>query len=126
MKETEITDLLYQWEESYKKGLLSFWSLFSLTQRPMYAYEMKEEIIEFSQGSISADDNSIYRALKRFTISGLIEGKMYPSPSGPDRKYFSLTPLGTDLLRQFIKRNILVFQNKKFEKAIQSFLDTNE
>jgi len=126
MKKTEITDLLYQWEESYKKGLLSFWSLFSLTQRPMYAYEMKEEIIEFSQGSISADDNSIYRALKRFTISGLIEGKMYPSPSGPDRKYFSLTPLGTDLLRQFIKRNILVFQNKKFEKAIQSFLDTNE
>jgi len=126
MKKTEITDLLYQWEESYKKGLLSFWSLFSLTQRPMYAYEMKEEIIEFSQGSISADDNSIYRALKRFTTSGLIEGKMYPSPSGPDRKYFSLTPLGTDLLRQFIKRNILVFQNKKFEKAIQSFLDTNE
>ena len=123
MSKSETSDLLHQWEESYKKGLLSFWTLLSLTQRSMYAYEMKEEIVKFSQGSISADDNSIYRALKRFTTTGLIEGKMSPSPSGPDRKYFSLTPLGEDLLRQFIERNILVFQSERFTKVIQSYLD---
>jgi DNA-binding PadR family transcriptional regulator len=89
----------------------------------MYAYEMKEEIVKFSQGSISADDNSIYRALRRFTTTGLIEGKMSPSPSGPDRKYFSLTPLGTDLLRQFIERNILVFQSEEFIKTTKSYLE---
>ena len=126
MSQSKTTDLLHQWEESYKKGLLSFWILFSLTQRSMYAYEMKEEIVKFSQGSISADDNSIYRALKRFTTTGLIGGKLSPSPSGPARKYFSLTPLGTDLLRQFIERNILVFQSKEFMKVIQSYLDTNK
>lgn len=123
MDKSDTTDLLRQWEESYKKGLLSFWILLSLTQRSMYAYEMKEEIVKFSQGSISADDNSIYRALKRFTSTGLIEGKTSPSPSGPARKYFSLTPLGTDLLRQFIERNILVFQSEPFTKAIQSYLN---
>jgi PadR family transcriptional regulator PadR len=122
MAQTNTQDLLNQWEESYKKGLLSFWILFSLTQRSMYAYEMKEEIVRFSQDSISADDNSIYRALRRFTATGLIRGTMAPSPSGPDRKYFSLTPLGTDLLRQFIERNILVFQNEQIIKAIQSYL----
>jgi DNA-binding PadR family transcriptional regulator len=125
MTKSETTDLLHQWEESYKKGLLSFWILFSLTQRSMYAYEMKEEIVKFSQGSISADDNSIYRALKRFTRTELIKGKMSPSPSGPDRKYFSLTPLGTDLLRRFIERNILIFQSEPFIQAIQTYLDRN-
>ncbi len=123
MAQTNAQELLNQWEESYKKGLLSFWLLFSLTQRSMYAYEMKDEIVNFSQGSISADDNSIYRALRRFTSTGLIKGTMTPSPSGPDRKYFSLTPLGTDLLRQFIERNILVFQSEEFIKTIQSYLD---
>ncbi|MBW8010699.1 MAG: PadR family transcriptional regulator [Chloroflexi bacterium] len=126
MTENEITDLLHQWEESYKKGLLSFWILFSLTQRPMYAYEMKTEIIKFSQDSISADDNSIYRALKRFTKTGLIEGKLYPSPSGPARKYFSLTAVGTELLRKFIERNILIFKSEEFSTTIQSFLDINK
>ncbi len=123
MAQANAQELLNQWEESYKKGLLSFWLLFSLTQRSMYAYEMKDEIVNFSQGSISADDNSIYRALRRFTSTGLIKGTMTPSPSGPDRKYFSLTPLGTDLLRQFIERNILVFQSEEFIKTIQSYLD---
>jgi len=122
MAQPNTQDLLNQWEESYKKGLLSFWILFSLTQRSMYAYEMKEEIVNFSQGSISADDNSIYRALRRFTTTGLIKGTMEPSPSGPDRKYFSLTPLGTDLLCQFIERNILVFQSEQILNAIQSYL----
>jgi DNA-binding PadR family transcriptional regulator len=122
MTKPNTNDLLTQWEESYKKGLLSFWILFSLTQRSMYAYEMKEEIVKFSQGSISADDNSIYRALRRFTTTGLIEGKTSPSPSGPDRKYFSLTPLGKTLLREFIERNILVFQSEQLINAIQSYL----
>lgn len=123
MTQTNTKDLLTQWEESYKKGLLSFWILFSLTQRSMYAYEMKEEIDKFSQGSISVDDNSIYRALRRFTAAGLIKGKTSPSPSGPDRKYFSLTSLGTTLLREFIERNILVFQSEQLIKAIQSYLN---
>ena len=56
MAQSNTQDLLNQWEESYKKGLLSFWILFSLTRRSMYAYEMKEEIVKFSQGSISADE----------------------------------------------------------------------
>lgn len=110
--------LLYQWEETYKKGLLSFWVLLSLTERPMYAYEMREHIAEFSQGSVSADEKSIYRALKRFTDSGLIEGEKRPSSVGPDRKYFDLTPLGHELLAKFAKRNISPLASKSVQSAI--------
>ena len=120
---SDVAELLPQWEESYKKGLLSFWILFSLTRRSMYAYEMKDQILEFSHGSISAEENSIYRALRRFITAGLVDSEIRPNPNGPDRKYFSLTPLGTELLRQFIERNLLIFQNDVFIAASREFLN---
>jgi DNA-binding PadR family transcriptional regulator len=124
--ESEVEELLPQWEESYKKGLLSFWILFSLTHRSMYAYEMRGEILKLSQGSISAEENSIYRALRRFIQAGLVDGEEQESPNGPARKYYLLTPLGTQLLKQFIERNLLVFQSNAFLTASQTFLKTNK
>lgn len=122
MIKTDTSRLLQQWEESYKKGLLSFWILFSLTQRSMYAYEMSKEINDISQGSIKVEDNSIYRALKRFIEADLIDFNMQSSPNGPARKYFYLTDLGKDLLHQFIKRNILVIQSERIINASNKFL----
>lgn len=126
MVKTDDSKLLQQWEESYKKGLLSFWILFSLTQRSMYAYEMRKEIYDLSQGSISVEDNSIYRALKRFIEADLVSFNMQSSPNGPARKYFCLTSSGKDLLNHFIKRNILVFQSEKIVNASQEFLTSNK
>jgi DNA-binding PadR family transcriptional regulator len=124
--ESEVEELLPQWEESYKKGLLSFWILFSLTHRAMYAYEMKGEILKLSQGSISAEENSIYRALRRFIQAELIDSEAQESPSGPARKYYSLTPLGTQLLKQFIERNLLVFQSESFITASHTFMKNHK
>ncbi|KAA3644851.1 MAG: PadR family transcriptional regulator [Chloroflexi bacterium] len=118
----DSNELLFQWEASYKKGLLSFWMLLSLSERPMYAYEMKEHIEVFSQGSISADENSIYRALRRFAKTGLITAQMQPSEVGPDRKYFELTHKGCELLVSFIERNVLVLQSKPVTTTINRFL----
>ncbi len=126
MIKTDISRLLQQWEESYKKGLLSFWILFSLTQRSMYAYEMSKEINDISQGSITVEDNSVYRALKRFIEADLINFNIQSSPNGPDRKYFYLTDHGKDLLQQFIKRNILVIQSEEIINASHKFLISNK
>ena len=118
-------ELLIQWEQSYKKGLLSFWMLLSLSERPMYAYEMKEHIEDFSQGSISADENSIYRALRRFAKTGLISAEMRTSEVGPDRKYFKLTQKGCELLASFIERNIQILQTSKVQQSIKNALKFN-
>lgn len=125
MTEKELTSMLHQWEQAYKKGLLTFWILLSLSERPMYAYEMREKIMEFSQGSIVADENSIYRALKRFADSGIVISEMRPSEIGPERKYFQLSLIGCDLLEQFIDRNISVLQDKSVVSAIKNFQNTN-
>jgi len=120
-----VTDLLHQWEQAYKKGLLTFWILLSLSERPMYAYEMREKIMESSRGSIVADENSIYRALKRFADSGIVTSQMKPSNIGPERKYFELSSIGSELLHQFIQRNIAVLQDKPVVMAINKFQKTN-
>jgi len=102
-------DLLQKWEEAYKKGLLSFWILLLLAERPCYPFEMRALLEEISQGTMSADDNSLYRALGRFQDMGLVDSDTQPSRQGPYRRYYRLTDDGIDLLKRFIERNILVF-----------------
>jgi PadR family transcriptional regulator PadR len=117
-------ELLAKWEEVYKKGLLSFWMLLVLQRRPAYAFEMNALIQQLSQGSISADDNSLYRALSRFEDIGVVASQLCPSPSGPARRYYSLTPAGRDLLRRFIQRNVLVFQAEDVAGEMKNVLES--
>jgi PadR family transcriptional regulator PadR len=124
--ESDISELLSQWEGTYKKGLLTFWMLLLLDRHPMYAYEMKAAIDDFSQGTIVAEENSIYRALRRFTAAGLVRSEMQPSDVGPPRRYFSLTLAGRELLSGFIRRNILVFQSPQVAEAISRVITSQE
>lgn len=115
---------LTQWEEVYKRGLLTFWILLMLSLRERYAYEMRALVTDFSQGTMDVDDNSIYRALKRFAEAGWIDSDLRPSEAGPARRYFSLTPAGHDLLASFIERNLLVFQSPMVIEAIDRVIQT--
>ncbi|HEY68992.1 MAG TPA: PadR family transcriptional regulator [Anaerolineae bacterium] len=121
MTENDVERLLQQWEETYKKGLLTFWLLLLLSQRKAYPYEMKSAITELSQGTITAEDNSIYRALRRMNQSGIVDSEMRPSKTGPSRRYFFITEIGLELLTKFIRRNIHVFQHPEVANQIQRF-----
>jgi PadR family transcriptional regulator PadR len=117
--QNELEILLAQWEETYKKGLFSFWLLLLLAQRKAYPYEIKAAITEMSRNTISADENSIYRALNRLADSGVLGSELLPSETGPSRRYFFLTDLGRELLNRFIARNILVFEHPQVAELIQ-------
>jgi PadR family transcriptional regulator PadR len=121
MTKADVERLLQQWEENYKKGLLTFWLLLLLSQRKAYPYEMKSAITELSQGTITAEDNSIYRALRRLAQSGIVDSEMRPSETGPSRRYFFITEVGLELLTQFIRRNIHIFQHPEVADQIQRF-----
>jgi DNA-binding PadR family transcriptional regulator len=108
--EETLNTLLGQWESVYKKGLLSFWLLLMLHQRPMYAFEMGEMLSSISQGTMAVDNKSLYRALRRFEAMGLVRSTWRPSDVGPRRRYYHLTELGTELLKRFARRNIMIFQ----------------
>ena len=125
MANDDISELLNKWEESYKKGLLSFWILLLLYERPSYPYEMSAEVAKISQGTISVDDNSIYRALNRFESVGIVKSELQQSNTGPQRRYYSLTNTGKTLLTQFIQRNIQVFETPSVSERITSVLQNS-
>ncbi len=125
MDQNNLENLLVQWEENYKKGLLSFWLLLLLAQRKAYPYEIKAAITEMSRNTINADENSIYRSLNRLADSGIVDSEVLPSETGPNRRYFFLTDLGHDLLTRFITRNILVFEQPDVADLIQKTLSSD-
>jgi PadR family transcriptional regulator, regulatory protein PadR len=125
MANDDIAELLNKWEETYKKGLLSFWILLLLYERPTYPYEMSAEVAKISQGTISVDDNSIYRALNRFESVGIVKSELQQSSTGPQRKYYSLTATGKVLLTEFIQRNIQVFETPFVSERIVAVLQNS-
>lgn len=68
--------------------------------------QMKLFIETMTNSTITADDKSMYRALRRFDDADVIAYKKVASESGPDHKIYELTPIGNKLLKRFIKRNL--------------------
>jgi PadR family transcriptional regulator PadR len=121
-----LKELLARWEENYKKGLLTFWALLLLDERPMYALELGPAVARASRDTVIADDNSIYRAMRRFEEMGLVCSAWQDSDVGPQRRYYELTGQGRELLRCFVRRNILLFQEPDVAARIQATLTSTE
>ena len=102
---------------------LTFWMLLLLNEHEMYAYEMRPAIVDISQQTIDVDDNSVYRALKRFADAGFVKSEVRASETGPARRYFILTPAGRALLAAFIERNLLVFQSPPVIERIRRVIE---
>lgn len=123
MAKPTVDKLLDNWEDTYKKGLLTFWILLLLHEQPRYAFELSSAVAQASHETMSVDDQSIYRALKRFEGIKIVSSYWEDSPQGPQRKYFQLTDLGNELLKKFIRRNILLFQEESVEQRVQAVLN---
>jgi PadR family transcriptional regulator PadR len=122
MDEESLGALLDQWESVYKKGLLTFWLLLLLDERSMYVFEMGQALADISRGTITADEKSLYRALRRFEAMGLVHSAWQPSAVGPRRRYYQLTELGAELLRRFAHRNVLIFQEQATASRLSRLL----
>jgi PadR family transcriptional regulator PadR len=117
-KRPDIDGLVEKWEEVYKRGLFTFWLLMVLQQDRAYPYEIPDAIKQISLGTVTVNGNSVYRSMRRFEKLGLVQSEMENSTQGPARKYYTLSRLGGSLLREFIRRNILVFSSPVVAKQI--------
>jgi len=99
--------IIATWEDVYKKGQLTFWLLLSLKQAAAHMGDMKKFIEAATNGSLVADDQSMYRALRRLTQMELIDYQEQSSTKGgADIKIYALTKTGRSVLDTFIRRNI--------------------
>jgi PadR family transcriptional regulator PadR len=111
-------ELLNAWEETYKKGQLTLWIFLALKEGPKYVNELQETIDRFSKGTIRAEEQSLYRTLRKFYHLKMVDFSSGKGHKGPDRKYYHLTPMGQSLLDSFVERNILLF----FDDSLRELL----
>lgn len=113
-----LDDLLEAWESTHKKGQLTFWLLLSLRDQPRYVGEIKEFVISTGRGTLTCEEQSIYRALRKFYDLEIVDYELREGFKGPDRKYYFLTKIGIRLLKAFIERNIKLYYESDLASLI--------
>ena len=107
-----VSELLSAWEETYKKGQLTFWVLLALKESSKCVEDIKDFVENMSDGSMSCEEQSLYRNLRKFQHLEIVSYECKKVSKGPDRKYYRLTETGKELFRRFTERNILIFTKK--------------
>ena len=104
-----IEELLNAWEETYKKGQLTLWVFLALKEERKCVEEIKEFVERMSEGTMSCEEQSLYRNLRKFQHLEIVTYESRKVSKGPDRKYYYLTETGEELFKRFVERNILIF-----------------
>ncbi|WLR42086.1 PadR family transcriptional regulator [Bacillus carboniphilus] len=81
------------------KGVLDGCLLAIIAKGETYGYEMIEKLQSHQLAVVS--EGSIYPALMRLQKNNLVSTVMRKSPSGPKRKYYSITEEGMEELARF-------------------------
>ena len=111
-------ELLEAWEETYKKGQLTFWIFLALKEGEKYVDEIKAFVVNTTNGTLTCEEQSLYRTLRKYRELEMVDYRTGPGEGGPERKYYFLTQLGASLLKQFIDRNIRLFFIPTIQKLI--------
>ncbi len=69
-----------------------------LAERAMYGYELTQRASALSDGKIAWAASKLYPTLHDLENKGLVSSFWQRSESGPDRKYYRLTPPGEQAL----------------------------
>ena len=79
-----------------RKGILEYCILHIISRGEVYASDMLEEL---TSAKIMVVEGTLYPLLTRLRKAGLVEYKWVESTSGPPRKYYTLTDIGEDFLK---------------------------
>lgn len=83
------------------KGSLDLAVLAVLSNGDGYGYEIVTHLRE--SGIEDVGEASVYGTLRRLFDNGYLSSYVVPSESGPNRKYYQLTPAGHDRLADAVK-----------------------
>lgn len=113
-----LNELLLSWESTYKKGQLTLWIFMALQDEKKYVEEIKNFIEKKSNGTINCEEQSLYRALRKYEHIKVLTYELKEGNKGPERKYYYLTSLGRELYDQFVNRNIKLFYSDEIKNIL--------
>lgn len=119
-QEQKLNVLLSSWEETYKKGQLTLWIFLSLKENKKYVGEIKNFVEEKSKSTMTCEEQSLYRVLRKFEQVGVLSHELRKGNKGPERKYYYLTDLGQELFSQFVNRNINLFNSQEIKNILNN------
>ncbi len=80
-----------------RKGVLEFCIMSIISQGEMYPSDI---ISKMKEAKLIVVEGTLYPLLTRLKNAGLLTYRWVESTSGPPRKYYTLTPLGEQFLKE--------------------------
>lgn len=72
------------------------------SEEPLYGYQIAKLLEERAEGRLPMKQGALYPVLRSMESNGLLESEVQPSTSAPPRRYYSVTPAGSAMLRRWI------------------------
>jgi PadR family transcriptional regulator PadR len=89
------------WITQLRKGLIELCVMAALRDEEAYGYQIVERLDR--QAGLGLTESTIYPLLARLAREGLVQVRTAPSPCGPARRYYRLTPAGSQRLEQMVR-----------------------
>ncbi len=80
------------WITQLRKGLLELLLLNAIARGESYGYEIVQQLRQVD--GLQVGESTVYPILERLRKDGYVAVRREPSPSGPMRRYYSLTMAG--------------------------------
>lgn len=90
------------WVSQLRKGVTELAVLAALRQGEAYGYELLQRINGIE--GLSLTESMVYPLLARLKREHFVTLRAAPSPSGPPRRYYSLTPAGRQRLADMLEQ----------------------
>lgn len=97
-----------------RRGVLQYCVLALLAEEERYGFDLVKALGEV-EGMVTSE-GTIYPLLSRLRRDGLVETSWQESPSGPPRRYYSLTATGLAALEAFAE------EWSRFRDAVDHFI----
>lgn len=105
------------WLSQLRRGVADRCVLALLAQRERYGFDLAKIL---SEAQLIAGEGTVYPLLSRLRRDGLVDTVWRESMEGPPRRYYSLTPAGSEALVKFRT------QWTQFTAAVSQVLDDTE
>ncbi len=94
---TNLYDYLENMKSQMRKGTLEFCVLLIISQGKAYTFDI---INKLKKADMVVVEGTLYPLLSRLKREGFLEYSWKESPSGPPRKYFTLTEKGKTAMKE--------------------------
>jgi len=100
----DIAGLLKKFQKELSAGTVSLVLLAVLGQsrQPLYGYQIAKRLEEVGEGVLAGKQSALYPVLRNLEAYGLLDSEVEPSVSGPPRRYYRITKLGRETLREWV------------------------